>query len=115
MVISNKYDVTNLELEINWFTEVLNTRLKLYFAQECEYKSIKDIKAPSHAKKEHPYSIFIEENNCSAEDRIFLMLSIIPVLKPQLFDCLMIKNSDTDNRFTEFGCVKGNQHNGLLP
>src|SRR6267378_207815 len=104
-----------LEEEINWFTEALQTRLKLYFNQETKYKSVFSIPAPPHIHAHFPYSRFVMENKLSPEDRILLMLALAPMLKPQLLDNLFLKNSDTDQRFTEFGCIKGQQHGGLIP
>ena len=104
-----------LEQELKWFTDVLETRLKIYFGQETNYNSVYQIAPPIHNNMESPYSNFVMERNLNAEDRLLLMLALIPTLKPQLLDMLFVKNSNIDQRFTEFGCVHGQQHNGLIP
>jgi hypothetical protein len=104
-----------IEQELQWFTDVLETRLKLYFGQETNYISVYEIAPPIHADAESPYSRFLIERNLNAEDRLLLMLALVPTLKPQLLDMLFVKNSNIDQRFTEFGCVHGQQHNGLIP
>jgi ATPase family associated with various cellular activities (AAA) len=104
-----------IEQELKWFTEVLETRLKLYFGQETNYKSVYEIAPPIHSDTQSPYSQFVIERNLNAEDRLLLILALVPTLKPQLLDMLFVKNSNIDQRFTEFGCIHGQQHNGLIP
>ena len=104
-----------IERELKWFNEVLNTRLKIYFNNESNFSSIDEIPAPEIANIYCAYENFIEKNELNWFDRVCLMLAFVPLLKPQLFDCFNIKNANIDQRFTEFGCVRGNQHNGLIP
>lgn len=104
-----------IESELKWFTEVLNTRLKIYFDHESKFSSIGEIPAPDPEAHSGGYKDFIIANQLNQADRICLMMAFIPLLKPQLFDCFNIKNANTDQRFTEFGCVRGNHHNGLIP
>lgn len=112
----SEYKVTKtLEAELAWLGEVINVRLKLYFDEPgTKAKSIEDCPAPKH-NSGNPFSNFVKENNLGVEDRLLLILSIVPVIKPQLLDVFNIKNTESDQRFTEFGAVKGSQHNGLIP
>ncbi len=106
-----------LEKELDWVTGVLNHRLKLYFGQDNAEGSIYQFTPPSpeKEKKEDKYCQFIFRYGMDFDDRLCLILSLVPVIRPQLLDCLQIKNADTDQRFVEFGCIRGNYSHGLLP
>lgn len=104
-----------IENELLWLQEVITTRLKLYFNQESIYKTINEIPIPSIDNAEGAYSEFVKEHLLTTPDRICLILSFVPMLKPQIFDSFYIKNSHTEQRFSEFGCVQGNHFPGLLP
>jgi hypothetical protein len=104
-----------IDHEIKWFTKVLDTRMKLYFKNECKHESIADIPVPSYSHKNDPYVEFLKEFELSFEDRIALILCMAPKLKPQLLDVFYTKNKDYDKVFTEFGGVKGKSFNGFLP
>lgn len=97
--------------QLEWFASVIDTRLKLYFDQECEYNSITDL---LNDKEEEQY-IQLLQRTFSFEEKVFLWLSLSPVLKPQLLDYFYVKNQDIDNRFSEFGTFKPGQLNALLP
>jgi AAA+ superfamily predicted ATPase len=104
-----------IERELKWFSEVMNTRLKIYFNHETNFSTIDEIPAPDVDNIHCAYENFIATNDLNRVDRICLMLAFVPLLKPQLLDCFNIKNANIDQRFTEFGCMRGNQHNGLIP
>ena len=101
--------------ELAWFSEIVITRLKLYFGQESVHASIEEIAPPEANGKSGSYDMFIAEQQLTPADRICLMLAFTPTLKPQLFDCFNIKNTDTGQRFVEFGCIEGGHFRGLLP
>lgn len=104
-----------IEQELKWFEEVLNTRLKTYFNHDCPYADIDEVPVPDACRFSGDYSDFIRTNQLLPAERICLMVAFIPLLKPQLFDLFNITNANTGQRFTEFGCVRGMQHNGLIP
>ncbi|GHT70760.1 hypothetical protein AGMMS50239_39480 [Bacteroidia bacterium] len=101
--------------ELAWFSEVIITRLKLYFNKETTYASIDEITPPPADGTSGSYDTFIVEQGLIPADRICLMLTFVPILRPQLFDCFNIKNTDTGQRFVEFGCIEGAHASGLLP
>lgn len=104
-----------VDSELNWLSKIVETRLRLYFAQETEYNSIESIPPPAIRKPIDNYSKFVVDHNLGFADRILLAASLVPLLQPQLFDMLMIRNSNTDKRFVEFGGVTGTNFSGMLP
>ncbi|GAA0873877.1 hypothetical protein GCM10009118_02850 [Wandonia haliotis] len=49
------------------------------------------------------------------EERIVLLLAIIPHIYPQALDLFFIQNKELDRPYTEFGGWKGTSHGGFLP
>jgi hypothetical protein len=49
------------------------------------------------------------------EERLVLILSLIPHIKPSLLDLLHMKNELYDIPFTEFGGIRYDKHKGYLP
>lgn len=101
--------------ELEWFEQVLFTRVKLYFNQPVAYKDVLEILPPSPEGEAGSYAEFLRANRLSTEERICLMLSLVPMLKPQLLDCFAVKNTNTGCRFVEFGCVESGDSGVLLP
>lgn len=101
-----------LDLELNWISNLIVVRMKSYFNQNEDENTKSDI-IPPFVKTDSPYENFLMENCMGFEDRVYLILSFIPLLKPQLLDCFNVKNSDTGTRFVEFGCEES--ENGLIP
>lgn len=101
--------------ELQWLTEIIVTRLKLYFNQECEITNIKTITPPFVENSECAYAYYIKENNLGFEERILNILTWVPILKPQILDCFLVKNTDTGARFAEFGCVDDEKDGSIKP
>jgi hypothetical protein len=104
-------DAAFIEQHVDWLTQVIDTRLKLYFGHDTVFRSVEENKSPHH----HWYAQFFRNIEFSFADKLLLWLSVAPFLKPQLLDCFYVKNQDIDNRFSEFGSVRGTQLNALLP
>jgi hypothetical protein len=101
--------------EILWFSEVIDTRMKLYFKKDCEYKTVFDITPPLHLETDTPYVQFIHHYQMTQAERIVLMLALAPHVCPQVLDVFWTKNGNTERGFTEFGGLKGSTHGGFLP
>ena len=80
--------------EMAWLQTVLNTRVSLYFNQGSQYDKIEDIEMPD-CNVEGIYAEFVRELRLQFSERLFLALSLAPYVKPQLFDCLFVKNNST--------------------
>ena len=110
-----KINAEVLTLELQWFSQVIDTRMKLYFGKECNYISVFDVTPPSYKESESPYVHFLNYYKLSLAERIVIMLSLAPHICPQVLDSLWMKNTSTDRGFTEFGGLKGAAHSGFLP
>lgn len=105
----------SIRKELHWFAAVMETRLRLHLGQEGEYKDITEIMPPDISQDMSPYSDFVTHYKMALPERLTLILALIPHVKPELLDSLLLKNADLDRGFTEFGGIKGAHHNGLLP
>lgn len=101
--------------ELNWFAEVMALRLRLYFGQETEQKEVREIVPQALSQGQGRYCDYLVDKGLDFEERLFLILSFVPYLKPQLLDCFNVKNNDTGQRFVEFGCEENTSGGGMKP
>ena len=105
--------ISFIEAEINWFSEILDARLQQYFADQ-EF-DISSIPPPEFHEKPSHYQDFIVKHSMSVEDRVILVMSIIPHLNPQLFDRFFIQNKSIGRSFSEFGGYEATNFKGFIP
>ena len=101
--------------ELDWVTYTVIDRVEHYFRKPDEPAEYHDAYPPDPSGKDGPYAAFLLEKGFGLEDRIALMLTFIPLLRPQNLDCFNIRNSDTGQRFAEFGCREAGEGRVLLP
>lgn len=104
-----------LENEIEWFNAILMTRIALYFNHECNHKSIYDHQPPVLQHSTSFYAEYIQSNDITFEERLIIVLALLPHVCPQMLDTFFIHNKNFDRPFTEFGGWKGSTHGGFLP
>ena len=100
--------------ELDWAAEVILWRVGHYFKKDGE-REIQCAALPPDPSGTDSYSSFIKEKGFGEDDRLCLMLTLIPLLRPQILDCFNIRNSDTGIRFAEFGCREVGDGRILLP
>lgn len=103
----------SLRLLIDWFQQVLDVAIRLYFRQECEVNSLYAIPPPSGAHWEALTGL--PESDITFEEKVVLLLTLIPHLYPQALDIFFVNNKNFDRPYTEFGGWKGVSHGGFLP
>lgn len=111
----NTVNAATLERELAWFESVLQARIALHFKQPCEYAAVIDIAAPDLRGNESPYAQLVRDNAMGFNERLVLVLALLPHLRPALLDTLFVRNKNFDRSFTEFGGWKGRAHGGFLP
>lgn len=95
---------------IQYFQTLLQTAFSIYFKQESQYASLKEIPLPA---KDELSPLTGQE--LSWEERIVLLLGLMPHISPEALDLFFIQNKNLDRPYTEFGGWKGTSHNGFLP
>ncbi len=101
--------------EIQWFETVVNTALSLYFQNESAYSSVREHTPPLIEEKDSIYASVIQEYALNFEERLVLILSLLPYVKPQSLDVFLIKNQNLNSDFAEFGGIKGVNKSGFIP
>lgn len=112
----------SLERDIAWFSRLLNRRMESYFAPEGPVEELPALPAPPLADDPSPYAQMLREchgkdndNGISDDERMVLLLALLPSIRPQTLDLLLTQNKLIDRSFTEFGGKRGASHNGHLP
>lgn len=97
---------------IEWFEAVLHVTIGVYFHQQgFENASVGQLRLP--------LSKWLEEatkrSDITFEERVIVMLALMPHIKPQALDTFFLQNGALDRQFTQFGGWKGLSHGGFLP
>ena len=107
-----------LDEEIKWFKEVLKYRIATLSAEnpgeipptpttsakaEIQYKNIEDIPCPDLRNFNCPYSQTILKEKLSKRERLVILLTLMPMLAPEVLDVFFTLNTATERPFTEFG------------
>jgi hypothetical protein len=111
-MLDNAHD---LGLELDWFSEVLDARIKAYFKTEATVQPALDLPPPDLGSSPSWYARFLHHYQLSISERLVLLLALIPHIRPQLLDVLWSRNQTLDRGFTEFGGVQGASHGGFMP
>ncbi|MFP5390323.1 MAG: ATP-binding protein, partial [Gammaproteobacteria bacterium] len=106
-------NAATLEREIAWFSEVLEARFTHYFSQPGTPFGFPA--PPDLAGDVSDYAAAVHEWTLCADERLVLMLALMPHLRPQALDLFFTQNKLQGQRFTEFGGWKGKTHEGFLP
>ncbi|MDX2304716.1 MAG: AAA family ATPase [Microscillaceae bacterium] len=61
------------------------------------------------------YAQFVNYYKMNEEQRLVLILALIPYLHPEMLDVFFMLNPSTGRGYTEFGGLKGTRHGGFLP
>ena len=100
MIQQNAHD---LEQELAWFTRVLDARFKRYFGQEGDVDDVFDIAPPDLSESDSPYAHFVRHYALTFAERMALVLSLTPHIRPRLLDVFFSRNQKFDRSYTEFG------------
>jgi hypothetical protein len=70
---------------------------------------------PDLANDHSVYAEFVNYYKLKPEERLVLMLAIIPNIQPHLLDVFFSANKSLGRGYTEFGGIKGSRHGGFIP
>jgi hypothetical protein len=108
------HNIQTLEKELKWFECFLEARLAHFFNPALE-NPITIHTVPDFTETESIYAHFIQHYRLKWEERLVLMLCLIPHIKPELLDPFLIKDTVIGRYYTIFGGLAGQNHNGFLP
>ena len=111
----NRSNANTIEQELEWFQQLILLRGKITFEQSLPEEEISKLPMPSVENQNSPYANLIKKHSMSMEERLVLILALIPHVKPSMLDLLHMKNTLYDIPFTEFGGIRFDKHKGYLP
>lgn len=100
-----------MTIHIDWFNRIVTTAIQLYFRQECEHSILEEITPPNDGW----LGSVTKQQEISFNERVVIMLALMPHICPQALDIFFVQNKDFDRQYTEFGGWKGLSHGGFLP
>lgn len=107
----------DLKKEIAWCREVIDVRFEQYFSAENDERKclkVEDVVMPEMST-DSPYGKLVKEMKLSFEERLILVLALLPHLCPQALDSFFLNNKVLGRPYTEFGGWHGKSHSGFLP
>ena len=94
----------DLETELAWFASVLDLRFSHYFElNNGKGAAPVPLLPPDLSKSDSSYARFVQEFSPTFDERVALLLALVPHVRPRLLDVFHTRNSTFDRRFTEFG------------
>ncbi len=108
-------NAVSLEREIEWFSRVLDARIAVYFRHDDAGERVCRIPPPGLGEDRSEFAQLVKELTLGFDERIVLILALLPHIRPQTLDTFFIRNKNVDREFTEFGGWKGKAHGGFLP
>ncbi|MEP7120332.1 MAG: ATP-binding protein [Byssovorax sp.] len=110
-----KDNARDLERDLDWLARVLDARLKSYFGKAEAPPHPLDSPPPSLEESHSPWAEFLRAHAVSAPVRLIVLLGLVPHVRPQLLDVLLLRNEASSRGFTEFGGTQAGAHGGFLP
>ncbi|HAB16743.1 MAG TPA: ATP-binding protein [Verrucomicrobiota bacterium] len=93
----------DLDHELAWFSRVLDERLRTHFQTDAPGADAKDLEPPALGDSASGYATFVTGHRLGADERLALLLSLVPHVQPRLLDVFFLRNKTFDRPFTEFG------------
>lgn len=100
-----------MEKYFSHFQYVLYRSLSWYFQQKSVNQDMEEIPEPDAGELLQ----LVGRGQITFEERIVILLALMPYLCPKLLDIFFINNRELDRPYTEFGGWKGLSHGGFLP
>jgi len=99
--------------DLAWLESILDLRMSAYFEEESP--DFLFPAPPIWLGESNPYTNFVTRYKLDVKERVILLMSMVPLLSPQSFDCFFIQNKSIGRPFSEFGGVEAKSHKGFIP
>lgn len=106
-------NAATLAREINWISRVIEARYKQHFASDDTPFSV--LPVPDLQGDNSVYATTVRELGMTSDERIVVMLALMPHVQPQTLDTLLMPNAMLNRRYTEVGGRVSETHGGFLP
>ena len=109
-----KHNAVHLQKDLDWLSALLDQRLKL-FVEGASDRAIKELAPPPFDGPVSIYQQFLESFRFTAEERLILLLGMLPYIAPYLIEHGLAQNGIEHKLIAEIGGVKGTAHGGMIP
>lgn len=99
--------------DLNWLKEFIAHRIEVYFDSKQDEEPFPELLPIGDSST--PYHRFLSDYQLDFVERVVLLMSMVPIMSPQIFDCFFIKNSAIGRPFSEFGGIEDKVHRGFIP
>ncbi|MCJ8274050.1 MAG: ATP-binding protein, partial [Psychrosphaera sp.] len=114
-----------LEQDMHWLEACIECRMAEFIEPPIDPKSslvtlpvaplLPEADVPDTGTKNGAYLGFVQRYQLNWAQRLIFLIALAPEVKPQMLDALLIKNSDTNRPFSEFGGYHLDSFAGFLP
>ena len=105
-----------IQNEIAWLREILDRRMRAHAGdEEGGGDLLSGLPPPDLPAAGAAYAEVVRRFELGAAERLVLILSFVPHVRPEVLDPLFIQNRALERRFTEFGGAPASGHGGFLP
>ena len=101
-----------IEAELGWFESMLSTRLATHFDGDPPLASAT---TPPQLDDGSALGRLVAAAGLNADERLVLILALVPSLRPRLLDPLLVRDPALDRQFTDFGGTKSPSQSGFMP
>lgn len=119
-------NIQDLERELGWLALWIDRRFRIYFAEvnggdDAETEelvseaTLPEPSPPELDSSDSPYARLITEHAFGTDERLALVLALVPHVRPKLLDIFFVRNRTYDRRFTEFGGIYQDLSHGFQP
>lgn len=113
-VIDTHANHCTIEADLAWFDQVLANAIDSHFNQHSSAQ-VDRLLVPDLSNDDSDYAQYIKQHNFDNDERLILVLVLIPHVRPELLDTFFLQNADTARSFSEFGGYVSEHHKGVLP
>lgn len=99
--------------DLAWLESILDLRMNAYFEENSP--DFLFPAPPIWLGESNPYTNFVAKYKLDLKERVILLMSMVPLLSPQTFDCFFIQNKSIGRPFSEFGGIEAKSHKGFIP
>lgn len=108
-----KQNAQTLQKELDWLSQLIYQRTATYFENKPLDETL--LKPVDLTGDTSCYADLVRLHRMSPEERIVLLLALVPHIRPQTLDMFFMENESTKRRYSEFGGIVGQNHLGLMP
>ena len=111
----NQVNIAALQQELTWLEQVIQKAIGSYLKHEGHEQHWRNIPMPDLTKCESIYGQTIGKWSLNQSERLAIVLTIAPHLRPEILDIFFGLNQIYNRPFTEFGGVTDKTFSGFLP